>query len=301
MSKRNWVFIVAVGLIALLSVSAAGIYWSSNSFLAYQNGHAKERQEAAANNARQAQRANQSCWPSMVKLGPSGWLACVVENISADQSANQPQYDLKTQQDMAEWGYGSFLLSIFTFALSITGVVAVLVSLGQTRKALNHAGEANAISKEIGEKQVRAYLTITSSTFIMNKINKLIFEIDLRNSGQSPALNLSIQATIFFRKEGVPDFEVFGEEPYIGHGDISGASDGKITIPCPDTISEIEGTGMVKIDYTVGYETVFSRKRKSFDSSSIMWVYQLPANPGERIRMSVISTKHRSDLDRHDD
>ena len=58
---------------------------------------------------------------------------------------------------------------------------------------------------------------------------------------------------------------------------------------------------MVRMDYTVEYETVFSRKRKSFDASSIMWIYQLPANPGELIRMSVISTKHRGDVDRHDD
>ncbi|WP_127903052.1 hypothetical protein [Solirhodobacter olei] len=168
-------------------LGSVSVYRAASSFLAYQNEHAHERQSAAAYYTSQSEIANQSCLLPLSKHGVSGWLACVIEKVSANQGDSQAQYDLKAQQDIAEWNYGSFLVGIFTFVLSIFGVGGVLYAIFQTNAGLRHASEANEISRLEQRPLIDFYLDPQCTRTIGDNGYGLYWKTQFFNRGKTAA------------------------------------------------------------------------------------------------------------------
>ena len=115
--------------------------------------------------------------------------------------------DLQAQVDMAFWAKGMFWAAAFTFMSTVAGLILIWRTLFHTRRAANYAGcmlaeaaaatkaaqDAVDVTREIGEAQVRAYLTCTSAKYTISK--KSIFcQLVIANKGQSPADRIKIGA-----------------------------------------------------------------------------------------------------------
>src|SRR5690606_8071955 len=91
---------------------------------------------------------------------------------------------LRAQQDMALWALGVLLVSVASTGVSLVGVFLLIISLSQTRRAIKD-------TRELGEAEVRAYVTCTEcqiSNVATGYAPKA--SIKLRNSGQTPAANV---------------------------------------------------------------------------------------------------------------
>lgn len=98
--------------------------------------------------------------------------------------------------------------SLANWITSVVGIVATLVSIWavillnhtllQTAAATKAAQEAVAVTRSIGEKQVRAYVYATNfkaKSFAVGEHPE--FTLDFRNSGQSPARKCRVRASVF--------------------------------------------------------------------------------------------------------
>ena len=170
--------------------------------------------------------------------------------------ANQPAYQVVGKQDTpatdypqdqygpseGHWWpefaardtYAQWAMVALTFAataISIWAVRLVNDTLAETRRAVRAAEDANRVSREIGQAQVRAYLNIEYSKIVPPKKPAIFPFLDgmnavvaFRNSGQSPAYDVRLR-----RKEStigalVEDFDRgLGDIPFVFIGTI-GAS-----------------------------------------------------------------------------
>ena len=86
-------------------------------------------------------------------------IVCLAEGIKSNRRAKRSEYDLKAQQDMAEWAYGMLLISAFGLIVITVGVLVVLQSLRLARQTVDRAGDANALSSEAMIADQRAWIT----------------------------------------------------------------------------------------------------------------------------------------------
>ncbi|MEZ5782345.1 MAG: hypothetical protein R3D70_12100 [Rhizobiaceae bacterium] len=124
--------------------------------------------------------------------------------------------DLRAQQRMAVWAYWMFVASVVSVVLTGVGVAFIWRTLLYTRDAAVHAGDAVleaknatkaaqdsvAVTRELGEAQVRCYLGVPSCS-VARKVpgNSVLVTLRIRNSGQSPArfVNVTLNANLNFR------------------------------------------------------------------------------------------------------
>jgi hypothetical protein len=111
-------------------------------------------------------------------------IRAVVEAANEDQRAES---DLVAQKDAARWGFGSLIVSSVGAIISMGALAGLFISLGQTKQAIRD-------TREIGEAQVRAYLSLNIVGIVIDVINNedgtnLAVKIDVRvvNSGSTPA------------------------------------------------------------------------------------------------------------------
>jgi hypothetical protein len=113
-----------------------------------------------------------------------------VDDLLAQQGMNSATQAMNTAtQKMAGYAY----LSNWFVGV---GTALLFVTLGLTRQANKAAQEAVAVTREIGQAQVRAYLTVADSAItppdrsaIFQDMNGVKASVIFHNSGQSPALN----------------------------------------------------------------------------------------------------------------
>lgn len=175
----------------LLKLTAAAmIIWALvaiSVFVKYQNTHANDRVQYFRHEASLQKSAQTPC-PLFTKTdGFSDWIACISKKIVQTQDTTEQDLYLRTQQDMAEWNFGSFLVSVFGFLLSGGSLIALLASLRYTQISLKQTKEANEISSTIGQAQVRAYIAIEDISIAINNSKNLGISISVKNTGQSPA------------------------------------------------------------------------------------------------------------------
>lgn len=107
---------------------------------------------------------------------------------AADAAAEGARYS-KDQVEIAWWQLG----------LSLLGSVALIISLSLTVVSLRETKEAMRFTREIGEAQVRSYLGIDKIYFLPRKSR---IEFDLKNFGQSKAINVEVNTSCFLRESG---------------------------------------------------------------------------------------------------
>jgi hypothetical protein len=173
----------ASGLIAtLLFVGLiAFAMWSFKSIEEYQKANSDNRQEISSYKQETGEQYAKACLEE--DRAVSAWAYCIVNSIDASRNAQRSNYDLKAQQEMAVWAYSLLLLTIGGFVISVVGLAALFLSLAQTRTAIKD-------TRDIGEAQVRAYMSEkrTSIGWLDWEVGGFTFMNIWQNTGQSPAL-----------------------------------------------------------------------------------------------------------------
>lgn len=184
--------------------------------------------------------------------------------------------DLEAQREMAEWTLPLLVTSIISAAIGMVGLIALFISLNQTRTVIKH-------TREIGEAQTVAYPSINSFEFILGERNGDHYKIALRsiwkNAGNTPAFDFGIRYIVTIRSPSTA--EVRKEyDANIERGLIRidpGAEDSCQATPDDVSFSGYikdmkEGTVRISVDVIGSYRDAFSRKisiSEHFRSSAI--------------------------------
>ncbi len=266
MSFRSWMLAIATGLAVL------GLAWFSwATFSVYQENHANERVGAAEHYATASEKIPNSCGAIMDEGSVFDWLVCLGENITADGDAKQAEYDLKAQQDMAEWAFGMLIVTCWLAGITLLGVLFVWRTLSATKQTLIEAEKTTAAAvktyettRDIGEAQVRAYVYCENAAFEITK-NELKVFVVIRNAGQSPAINVSI--------EGGLDMYILGGHPerpnVIESREYSGNTDYLDPVPSNGTSN---GELIFQRDMSFGADEdpEFAEDRRMFDEANAL-------------------------------
>jgi hypothetical protein len=183
---------------------------------------------------------------------------CIRENIKANQEAKRAQDDLKAQQQMADWAFLMVWVSGVTALVTATGVIYVAATLIQTRKGVGAAVDAVDVTRDIGQRQIRAYLLFSSikiEGFRRGEIANVTFAIE--NYGQTPArINNMLYGTIVLDD---PEYGKIRDLPVAGEGSTVIIGGGHrytqdIRIPIPDNETAMrEITSEAKFFVFFGY------------------------------------------------
>lgn len=202
MSKRDW-----LRWIPYLTATAALVIFIADSaintferYLALDQEWRNQNQYEQTQTQKSAEIISRNC--SITEIPPSRVAQCLVEEISRYVEKTHSDQDLQAQNKMAYWAQALFWLSGVGAIFSFVGLWLLFRSLRHTRTAI-------ADTREIGEAQVRAYLSIDTSQEIMSiqalgrdQIPKVRFQI--KNSGNSPALKFTYAAAVLLEPEGFP-------------------------------------------------------------------------------------------------
>lgn len=147
-------------------------------------------------------------------------------NTETDPPNENPQNEIEerglvAQERMAYSSVGMLITSIITIFL-------ILITLHYTRKAAQHtkhmldqaeettraAKETIEVTKIVSEKQIQAYISISNP--IMHLLPSPSISLDIKNVGQSPAIDITLKFKRFdftffkeanFKGEGLPNME----------------------------------------------------------------------------------------------
>jgi hypothetical protein len=111
---------------------------------------------------------------------------CIREAIVGYQKTQHNDRDLQAQQQMAFWALVAAIIAACSLFVSIVGLGFIWQSLKQTRTAITN-------DREIGEAQVRAYLTVEipdNHSYAPRPGKPFSAELHIKNAGQSPALRV---------------------------------------------------------------------------------------------------------------
>ncbi len=201
MSKRAGRSKLVFGAIAL--TFAAGAIAAAITFLGYQHQHAEERQQAAANHTPDTR---QQIETSCTRLGAGSRteaLSCVTEIPDANSGDSYTKYDLKAQQDMAEWALAMFIATLFGLGISGVGLWYVREALLLNRDATEHAANAAKLAREAND-QARSQFVAERRPWLSYEVvdptaqiigDKVVFSFDFKitNHGQTPATEVDVR------------------------------------------------------------------------------------------------------------
>lgn len=116
-----------------------------------------------------------------------------------ERTKGRDESDLCAQWRAAKAAENSASLAEWGFWITVAGAFGLFATIIQGRVGLARAREANKISREIGEAQVRAYLSVESARLVVTETMPF-WEVTIKNSGQSPAAvaNLKIVPEISY-------------------------------------------------------------------------------------------------------
>ncbi|MHA7899506.1 MAG: hypothetical protein ACX94B_06535 [Henriciella sp.] len=184
---------LAVGVFGLI-VLALSVYGWMN-FKSYQREHAYEREKASEYYASGVGENEQRIEPPV---------AGDVKTQRPTASNYAAYYDLKAQQDMAEWAYSLLWVGIIGLLTSIVGVAFVYQNLREMRNQTR-------ATREIGENQSKAYawvagVSVAFPDSISEEPKELLtrlpgkpnirVQLEARNAGDTPAVQVSAWGTL---------------------------------------------------------------------------------------------------------
>ena len=116
------------------------------------------------------------------------------QNRANDPARTSTDADLLAQERVAYWTTALGLLTAM-------GLVALILTLLEAQKASKAAQDAVGVTREIGEKQVRAYLYVASAK-VKASHNGITIDGLIKNSGQSPAMNVDVWFNCRWHQDG---------------------------------------------------------------------------------------------------
>ncbi len=235
MLKENRGVIFAIGLVSGVAISMFFLVWSFPGF------RSPTYQQEQFQNAQNLETGK----PNPV-IRPSIW-----------------ETYTKAEDSYAQWLMA--ILSVLATGTSIWAVYLLKESLRETRNAVKSADDAVAVTREMGEAQVRPYLSFANATYEITP-KFFVIKLQVKNVGQTPAFDLLGKAklwfTIYQNVEGVTKSEeiVWPIEEAYSESIVNGESDTVSFIWFNGNVSRFDfifenNHFMANIDF--GWENVF--------------------------------------------
>jgi len=208
MSVSRWVIAVALGLIAFSSEA-----WSQTA-----TQDQPRQEEGPTNGGGSTQGEQQDAIDLESALAGIERairdLVPEIDEVTTNAEERREKRDLKAQESMAESAVGMLYATFATVVLTFAALIAIIRTLHHTRRAADYTGDmleeakkatvaaegAVEVTRDIGEKQVRAYLHVTDFSFSVGKTGEIGATISVANAGQSPAVN--VRASVKFEHDG---------------------------------------------------------------------------------------------------
>jgi hypothetical protein len=185
MFNRDWIKHVAIGLVAVaLTLIWAAFYVGSEI--------GKARGESNKHTAEYERHAEEQIRATCLS-GKKGDIAeCVSKIIEATNEDSRAEDDLIAQTEMARWAL---------YMLIATLVVAVITGVG-----VYYVWQTLKVTRDIGEAQVRAYISIKASPLFKDLAPDapMNFELEVSNLGSSPAFDLSYGTLLVVGSADIP-------------------------------------------------------------------------------------------------
>jgi hypothetical protein len=206
MPRSDWLRNAAIGLIGA-SILTAFAAWGAWSLVEYQNDHTEKREKAAAYQTEHSAKQGESL---CVQIPGKRASACVTNPPDTDANAKYTEYDLRAQQDMAEWAFVMVLVGLAGLGATVAGLIYIIRAYNLNASATDYAriaAEAATQQTKIAQQTLaaerRPWVAIDDVgliSFFYEPVNgRIAFDtlVTLRNTGQSPALDvfLSLGAT----------------------------------------------------------------------------------------------------------
>lgn len=180
-----------LGLIILLGASTLGFVVSWGLFESYQQEHAKERESVSNNDESVAARQIDICQRSMRDDGLAQGLICLANVVGAEAETKKSEYDLKAQQEMAEWAFGLLLVSIFGLIFTALGVILVWLTFRATRDTVTAMQREQRPWVVISVGESALYFRDEEKTGV-----QLTTSIAVKNISKSIASDVTFRSTI---------------------------------------------------------------------------------------------------------
>lgn len=207
---------------------------------------------------------------------------CLREQIRTYQAEDNSDEDLQAQKDMALWALWVAATGGVGLIVSFLGLLAVYLSLRQTRKAIS-------IDREVGHAQARAYLDIASTEVVRLKPEgETEIKIRIFNSGVTPARDVKVSYYFKFDSGGGAGQEDPAAHNIAGNG--SYIIEKTFFFHDEKTLTDHYRTSSTKIMTVKGsfsYKDVFSEVRVLKFSYHLTAENFYPVAVGTRISMTI--------------
>lgn len=200
-------------LFAAIFLALAFSAYGYTSFWKYQRDHASERQCAAASYQEQSSGERKPECLRVASAKPSEKSADAADPPSRDSTA---YYDLKAQQDVAEWTYVVMISGLLGLAATVVGTVFVYWNLQAVREDIRQSKVANRI-------QLQSLLILSTHptlTFPENDIENPLVFFELKNAGVAAAekIDVGVRLKLFLREKEREVFQVIDFDELVASG-----------------------------------------------------------------------------------
>ncbi|HEX2019057.1 MAG TPA: hypothetical protein VGO17_08985 [Aurantimonas sp.] len=127
---------------------------------------------------------------------------CIREVVEANRENQRAEYDLAAQRGMDRWAFWMMWIGAFSATATAVGIFLIYRTLTYTRDAATAARdtvdearrataaavETAAITRQMGQRQLRAYVTLVSAQVVgLNDDQRPMIRLMFSNSGQTSA------------------------------------------------------------------------------------------------------------------
>ena len=172
---------IVIGFALVVFVLIIGALWHVSS---YSQEQRQQREEAASYKAY----SDEDLAQCASKDTDFDRFACLAEKITANQEQERGRANLHAQQDMSAWAVALLWVSGIGIIVSIAGIVLIYATLHETRAM-------TVATREIGQRQVRAYLTVQSGHFAVDDQGDIWIFINFKNVGQTPGIITEVRGS----------------------------------------------------------------------------------------------------------
>ncbi|TPE51506.1 hypothetical protein [Amaricoccus solimangrovi] len=166
-------------------------------FGAWTAGFLSDHRVQTERTTRYAERTDEYIGRTCVGMDRAALLQCATEAIESSREDQRAEYNLNAQESMARWTFWLLGLSVITTGVAGGGIYYVHATLTETRAAVRAAEAANEVSRDVGQAQIRAYLSLTPGLPSGVKIDDFpSVQIFVENTGQSPAYSVLCASAI---------------------------------------------------------------------------------------------------------
>ncbi|NUB42968.1 hypothetical protein GEU84_001095 [Fertoebacter nigrum] len=165
----------------VLSAVAALLIWDYAAILTEQRVRYEEASRSYADQA--AERIKRDCGAD---LAAASLRDCIRKEIEAAEDSKRAERDLDAQETMARFTRVMGYTGLIGLALGVGSVYLIWATLSETQRMAK-------ITRDIGQKQVRAYIAVTGAELLADlEHGRMMVRIYIRNSGNSPATMVKV-------------------------------------------------------------------------------------------------------------